>query len=333
MHSTARQTGRRPNRPAFTLIELLVVMGVLALMSSMVLVGLASAAEQARVTRTRGQIQKIHELLMTRWDEYRYRRVEAIKTGNVRARQMARLDKIRELMRMEMPCRIEDVKFGSGPSGAVSGNEPALWNRYQRAVTRRAGGIAAWTTSFDDSECLYMILESIQDGETNGLDYFKASEIGDTDGDGMPEILDAWGTPIRFVRWAPGFVGARSNLHRNDQADPFDPLNVRNGKTTDASGNFIHFPLYPLVISAGPDEALDIALRFTSQSAMDATVVPNANYPVPNDPYFALASADATATQLAGLQFGTEGDANGNGSEEYFDNISNHALVISGNAN
>ncbi len=277
MHSTARQYGRCLSRPAFTLVELLVVMGVLALMSSMVLVGLASAAEQARIARTRGQVQKIHELLMTRWDEYRYRRVEPSKSGNVRARQTARVDKIRELMRMEMPCRIEDIKFGSGSNGSVSGNEPALWNRYQRAVNTRAGGISNWTTSFDDSECLYMILESIQDGETNGLDYFKASEIGDTDGDGMPEVLDAWGTPIRFIRWAPGFVGPRSNLHRNDQPDPFDPLNVRNGKLTDAQGNFLHFPLYPLVVSAGPDAALDIAIRFTGQPAMNGTVVASSN--------------------------------------------------------
>ncbi|RCS54553.1 prepilin-type N-terminal cleavage/methylation domain-containing protein [Bremerella cremea] len=333
MYSKARQYGCSPLRPAFTLVELLVVMGVLALMSSMVLVGLASAAEQARVARTRGQIQKIHELLMTRWDDYRYRRVEPSKTGNVRDRQRARVDKIRELMRMEMPCRLEDIQYGSGTNGAVSGNEPALWNRYQRAVNTRAGGIGSWTTSFDDSECLYMILESIQDGETNGLDYFKASEIGDTDGDGMSEILDAWGTPIRFLRWAPGYAGVRSNLHRNDQPDPFDPLNVRDGKLTDSSGNYLHFPLYPLVVSAGPDQALDIVLRFTGSSAMKGTVVPSTNYPVPNNPYVSLASADATGSQLAGLQFGTEGDANGNGVDEYYDNISNHALVISGNAN
>ena len=334
----ARSQVRNANRPAFTLVELLVVMGVLALMSSMVLVGLASAAEQARVARTRGQIQKIHELLMSRWEDYRYRRVEINRTGgSVRLRQRDRVDKIREIMRMEMPCHVEDLKFGNngtdGSSGSpFTGNEPALWNRYRRAVAARAGGIGNWTIAFEGSECLYMILESIQDGETNGLDFFKDSEFGDTDGDGMPEILDAWGNPIHFLRWAPGFIGPRSGLHRNDQPDPFDPLNVRNGRTQTVTNVYDHFPLFPLVVSAGPDESTDILLRFSQVSAMNATVQANSPYTVPNNPYFALDAADATANEPAGLQLGVEGDIDLDGFEQYHDNISNHYLLIPGNS-
>ena len=56
-----------------------------------------------------------------------------------------------------------------------------------------------------------------------------------SDNDGMPEILDPWGTPIRFLRWAPGF---RSSMQVGDIAastdgdaglgngDPFDPLKI-----------------------------------------------------------------------------------------------------------
>ncbi|WP_158265230.1 type II secretion system protein [Blastopirellula marina] len=329
---------RNANRPAFTLVELLVVMGVLALMSSMVLVGLASAAEQARVARTRSQIQKIHELLMTRWEDYRYRRVEINRTGgSVRLRQRDRVDKIREIMRMEMPCHIVDLQYGNngtnGSSGSpFTGNEPALWNRYRRAVDARAGGFSGWTIPFQESECLYMILESIQDGETNGLDFFKDSEFGDTDGDGMPEILDAWGNPIHFLRWAPGFIGPRSALHRNDQPDPFDPLNVRDGRMQSVPNEYDHFPLFPLVVSAGPDEETDIFLRYSQSPIMAATVSPTATYPVPNNPYFALDPADATANEQAGLQLGREDDIDLNGSEDYYDNISNHYLLIPGNS-
>ncbi|MEX2357011.1 MAG: prepilin-type N-terminal cleavage/methylation domain-containing protein, partial [Pirellulaceae bacterium] len=55
------------HKRAFTLVELLVVMAVLVLLSSLVLSALAGAAEQARENRTRSQIQKIHELLMSRY--------------------------------------------------------------------------------------------------------------------------------------------------------------------------------------------------------------------------------------------------------------------------
>jgi hypothetical protein len=40
----------------------------------------------------------------------------------------------------------------------------------------------------------------------NGLDFLHENEIGDTDGDGMLEILDAWGTPLTYIRWPAGFV-------------------------------------------------------------------------------------------------------------------------------
>ena len=52
-----------------------------------------------------------------------------------------------------------------------------------------------------------MILASIRDGDITGLDFFTEGEIGDVDNDGMPEILDPWGVPIYFLRWAPGFRG------------------------------------------------------------------------------------------------------------------------------
>lgn len=346
MRHVARQSKILPRRPAFTLVELLVVMGVLAMMSSLVLVGLASAAEQARVARTRSQVQKIHELLMTRWEDYRYRRVEALEssdttgltsTQRVLLKHRYRVDKIRQLMRMEMPCHKEDVLFDATDQVANAGEEslarnagaPALWRRYRRTVASRTGDIANWTTPYDDAECLYMILESIQDGETNGLDFFKPSEIGDLDGDGMPEILDGWGRPIRFLRWAPGYRGVRSNLHRMDSPDPFDPLNVRDGRSQDGSGNFLHFPLYPLVFSAGPDEVPDIVLRFkitTDPQSMNHAINPGAGK-VKNDPYYIFHDTDTSED----LQFGMEYDANGNGIAEYLDNISNHQLVIAGN--
>jgi hypothetical protein len=46
----------------------------------------------------------------------------------------------------------------------------------------------------------------MRDGDKLALDYFDATEIGDTDGDGMKEILDGWGTPIEFIRWPAGYA-------------------------------------------------------------------------------------------------------------------------------
>lgn len=331
MPISARQLERRLLRPAFTLVELLVVMGILAMMASMVLVGLSSAAEQARLNRTRSQVQKIHELLMPRWEEYRYRRVPPSSAANPRLKARDRVDAIRALMRMEMPCHRQDIQLGingdiidiGDPTNLIT-TEPGLWHRYRRAVASRTSSgdfddTNGWTKLNDDAECLYLILESIQVGDSNGLDYFKDSELADTDGDGMPEVLDGWGNPIHFVRWAPGFVGVRSNLHRNDAPDPIDPLGVRGGRLqSTGTGIYDHFPLYPLVFSSGPDGQADIAIKFATAAELEATI----NGSPPNDPYFFGSSA---------VLLGTEMDTNSNSVDEYFDNITNHQLVIAGN--
>ncbi|HEX8203912.1 MAG TPA: hypothetical protein VF590_25780, partial [Isosphaeraceae bacterium] len=50
------------------------------------------------------------------------------------------------------------------------------------------------------SEMLYALLV---EGPYNvfNRDDFTAREVGDTDGDGLPEFLDAWGKPLQFYRW------------------------------------------------------------------------------------------------------------------------------------
>lgn len=47
--------------------------------------------------------------------------------------------------------------------------------------------------------------------ELGGRDLFNESNVGDTDGDGLSEFLDAWGTPIGFLRWSPGFTESELN--------------------------------------------------------------------------------------------------------------------------
>ncbi|PQO27403.1 hypothetical protein C5Y96_17850 [Blastopirellula marina] len=335
MPITARQFVRRPLRPAFTLVELLVVMGVLAMLSSLVLVGLASAAEQARVNRTRSQVQKIHELLMTRWEEYRYRRIEASKSGDVRTRLTSRVDKIREMMRIEMPDRKTDVSNAPVSLSTV----PALQLRYQRSITNAKGAanyaaaVSGWSDANESSECLYMILASIQSGETNGLDFFKPSEIGDTDGDGVPEILDAWGKPILFLRWPYGYPNIEnvspaqrrnglSQIMDNTTPDPFDPLGVRGGRTTTSTSprvEYAHFPLHPLIFSAGPDELYNIRTGINDSSG---NAIAYSSTTPPNNPY--MEDTTAGYSKRIGAILDKSGDE--------LDNITNHVLVIAGNS-
>ena len=65
--------------------------------------------------------------------------------------------------------------------------------------------------SFQGAECLYMIITLAFTDELGGRDLFNDSDVGDIDGDGFPEFHDAWGMPIRFLRWPIGFTLSELN--------------------------------------------------------------------------------------------------------------------------
>src|SRR5690606_16654245 len=100
---------------------------------------------------------------------------------------------------------------------------------------------------------------------------FTASEIGDIDGDGLFEFVDAWERPISFLRWAPGFESAMQPRSVNPPAyeshDPLDPLKRHSpAPASDTVAHWpefftsgVHPPLFPLIFSAGPDGVYDVA--------------------------------------------------------------------------
>ena len=81
----------------------------------------------------------------------------------------ARLNALRELMRMELPDRITDVT----DDPAVLTGIPATTLAYRRRVAQ----VGSWSPQQQQAECLYMIIASLQDGTRNGLDFFRDNEI------------------------------------------------------------------------------------------------------------------------------------------------------------
>jgi hypothetical protein len=227
-----------------TLTELLIVIGLMAFLASIALVGLWEAQEVARESRARSQVQRIEALLMERWDDYASRAVPlniawpASGTG-VNARfgrrdyGKLRVIALRELARVELPDRKLDVFFTDCPTAAgTAPGTPALGLQkmsltagYQRLL----GPDSTWTAQYQGAECLYAILASTYKDDESGLAFFKASEIGDKDNDGRFEILDPWGNPIEFIRWAPGLD---SPLHTRKETQTIAIVGVPTG------GNF-----------------------------------------------------------------------------------------------
>ena len=204
----------------FTLIELLVVMAIILLLSTAILVALTELQASTKKGRCQQQIKKIDQLIMQRWDGLLHKPlpVQFSSLGpaptqlNINARKLQILIARRELMRLEMPDRITDITDNPVvfPRG-IQMQLPATTATFRRKKVYNESLGNIWTEQNQGAECLYLILSVMQDRDSSALDFFFPGEIGDTDGDGMLEILDGFNQPIGFLRWAPG-ISARTGI-------------------------------------------------------------------------------------------------------------------------
>ena len=265
---------RRPSRRfgGFTIVELLVVMTIIAMLAGIVLGALQAAREKARKTRTRTMIVKLNSVVMARYNEYRTRRVPLSTSGLAPpVAAWARLQAIRDLMRMEMPERWNDVRFDPLiPSMA----RPALSEAFLR---RHNAGPP--TNDYGGAECLYMFVTS----DNEDREKFNEEDIGDADGDGYLEFHDGWGNPIYFLRWAPAFgdsdiqpnvlthsqieaavpwdnpaVVSQKDAVAEADHDPFDLVKRDMWDPNDPNDYPRGWRLLPLIVSAGPDGIYDL---------------------------------------------------------------------------
>jgi len=80
----------------------------------------------------------------------------------------------------------------------------------------------------ESAECLYFQLFASGNYGATAVDgdRFTEREIQDTDGDGLPEFIDAWGNPLRFYRWPTRMIDV-------DPPVPFQPVLSNPSDPTD----------------------------------------------------------------------------------------------------
>lgn len=203
-----------------------------------------------------------------------------------------RLLALRDLQRYEMPDAFSDFADMSGTPGSfqlrapdvlgtyvqatgkVKPNVPGLAFAYLAALNKATTNNVNQILANQSAECLYMVLTlGTSDNALGGEQPISMVDIGDVDGDGLPEFQDSWpaqnssfstvaraNAPIDFVRWPAGFISTlqpdptQPNLVEFSMShhDFLDPIKLDIPSASSGSPPR-GFRMTPLIYSAGPD--------------------------------------------------------------------------------
>lgn len=382
-------------RPSFTLVELLIAISIIGIMTGMIMFALLGAQNDARVARTRGTIQKLSDIVLQQWEEYRYKPVDvrinlsSTQVMHPRERARVRMMILRDNMRMEMPDRITDLLYHPSQYTVVyqeGGNQQV--GRLDRALPPRfgllyeslrstisslraqghpqwatltlvdlntlppvyAGGSAVgryssqndgqWYNAVQNSELLYLLISSSQYAGSSALEFFRPSEVADTDGDGLLEFVDAWGAPISWIRWPAGYPG---DLVRYADDDAMDPLKTDWRYRAGVAPEWHPKTLVPLILSAGLDGEFGVTFDFYDNLASPAVppiVYATMEWPLnPNPPFGTNGPHHAVGTYHYVDPFFTNGGVAPSGFNQIgsiptlavelaTDNITNHDILL-----
>lgn len=237
---SSRVSGRHvacaASRSGFTLPEFLVAAAIAVTLMSMSSAAILAAKVSQRKLATRDAIAKLDAIVAPHYVSYRRLNVEP-KQGETRG------ELIRNVVRGDLPDGwgvVKDLANGESQLTARQQVYVAIWQgmaESERAAVEATNGSA---------ECLFMIV--MQGGIADCLDCRSMLiDIGDQDGDGMPEFLDAWGRPIGFVLQPSGLrLPAASDTNFFTDRLPFESSVAT---VTEARARVVR----PLIFSAGPD--------------------------------------------------------------------------------
>lgn len=200
------------NRKAFTLIEILVVIAIITIIASLGFVMVKRFGVTAREDQTYATLKKINASIQDRLQSMdRYftacdRRAAGVSIPNYvedasdRQNWITNKSEIeviakKKFERKHFPMNFDEPGLDSSGNSLITGLAPGFMPPLHDSNSPDA--------DTENSEVLYWFLKrntSFGSEMITSID-FTDREIADTDDDGLMEVVDGWGNPIRFYRW------------------------------------------------------------------------------------------------------------------------------------
>lgn len=192
-------------RQAFTLVELLTVLAIIAVLVALTAAGIFWAAEGRRSSNTQLGIRTVDKVLAQHWkaviDKASKEEVPAgvmsMAVGPNQAKR-ARVIWVTLRLKQEFPMSYQEALAPwttVPPNPYVSGGG--------KAVYQSAFGAASGPADVQNASCLLLSLAQNRGGVAlSPADL--GPNVGDTNGDGIQELVDNWGKPMVFFRFPTG---------------------------------------------------------------------------------------------------------------------------------
>ncbi|WP_459555778.1 prepilin-type N-terminal cleavage/methylation domain-containing protein [Lacunimicrobium album] len=216
-------TSQRQSTAGFSLIELMVAISIMAILAGIIGGALFRMSTVAKVRATQTTIQKIDAVLKQR--QKAVARTSVAQSSSTALANMTS-DNIRAY-------KEEFRRWFPQLPGEAPQLDPEKYNL--------------------PGEILYATISkgaTIGSDEVQGAE-FNASELGDVDNDGLPEIIDSWGNPIQFYRWPTRLIRPDGGL-TDTNAKGILTLIMTNIPTSD-------------LLNRDPDNPLDLDMRFKTR--------------------------------------------------------------------
>lgn len=223
IHYPQKERRQMKNRNGFTLIELLIVTAIVLIMLAFSWNATFRAIEMSRVKATRALLVKINGALQQRSDaslrEFESSKslvlIQANTSGIANGdKQLAIVYARKQWAKRRFPQTWLEAYHG----GMITQAEYATIAQEMADASADGDNLSA-----ESAEVLYYILT-----HGNALDYdsvpmsFTTQEARNVSCSSRPELVDAWGNPLRWYRWPTRLL--RPNGVPNGMADPGDPL-------------------------------------------------------------------------------------------------------------